>query len=184
MQAHSWPTTLWQAQQNPNVCLPTKHCSLLSHKGAALTPFATSAKNAFFTCTQHSHISLFMLFKHFKLEYILIFFDVNQCIAQDLTSAHLQCCVKDDQFGACWNGIVAAVTHEELGVHVWVRVLERPFRRETERETPAAGRSVYSCDGQQSCYTCMIIYTLSGKHHCSPTLPFQKLTCLLVSFRT
>ncbi len=29
--------------------LPTNLCNLLSHKGAALKPFATSAKKAFFT---------------------------------------------------------------------------------------------------------------------------------------
>lgn len=29
--------------------LPTKHCFLLSHKGAARTPLETRAKNAFFT---------------------------------------------------------------------------------------------------------------------------------------
>lgn len=39
--------TTFSGQKN---CLPTKHCSLLSHSGAALTPFATRAKKAFFTC--------------------------------------------------------------------------------------------------------------------------------------
>lgn len=37
---------------NPKKCqnyLPTKLCFLLSHSGAALTPFATKAKKAFFT---------------------------------------------------------------------------------------------------------------------------------------
>lgn len=37
---------------NPEKCqnyLPTKLCFLLSHSGAALTPFATKAKKAFFT---------------------------------------------------------------------------------------------------------------------------------------
>lgn len=33
--------------------LPTKLCFLLSHSGAALTPFATKAKKAFFTCKKH-----------------------------------------------------------------------------------------------------------------------------------
>lgn len=40
---------------NPEICpnyLPTKLCFLLSHSGAALTPFATKAKKAFFTCKQ------------------------------------------------------------------------------------------------------------------------------------
>lgn len=30
-------------------CLPTKHCFLLSQRGAALTPLDTKAKKAFFT---------------------------------------------------------------------------------------------------------------------------------------
>lgn len=32
------------------LCSPTKHCFLLSHSGAALTPLETRAKNAFLTC--------------------------------------------------------------------------------------------------------------------------------------
>lgn len=35
---------------NRKIVLPTKHCFLLSHRGAALTPLETSAKNAFLTC--------------------------------------------------------------------------------------------------------------------------------------
>lgn len=34
---------------NEPLVLPTNLCNLLSHKGAALKPFATSAKKAFFT---------------------------------------------------------------------------------------------------------------------------------------
>lgn len=36
--------------------LPTKLCFLLSHSGAALTPFATKAKKAFFTCKESEQI--------------------------------------------------------------------------------------------------------------------------------
>ncbi len=54
--------------------LPTNLCSLLSHKGAALRPFATNAKKAFFTCIDTidvftSSIQILNYCGHFLLYY-------------------------------------------------------------------------------------------------------------------
>lgn len=42
-------------------CLPTKHCFLLSQRGAALTPFDTRAKNAFLTCRNRFQYTIMKL---------------------------------------------------------------------------------------------------------------------------
>lgn len=44
--------------------------------------------------------------------------------------AHLQCGVKDDELGACRNGIIAGVSHHELGVDGDVRIGACRERRE------------------------------------------------------
>lgn len=42
-----------QLRSKRPLALPTNVCNLSSHKSAALRPFATSAKKAFFTCGSH-----------------------------------------------------------------------------------------------------------------------------------
>ena len=93
--------------------LPTNLCTLLSHRGAALKPFATSAKKAFFTCGGKS-----------------IHFSVSEwgCARKPWVwkqlQAHLELGVEYDQFTAGWNGAVAAVALHELHVDCGVSACE------------------------------------------------------------
>lgn len=82
--------------------LPTKLCFLLSHSGAALTPFATRAKKAFFTWTTTQASGLLKW----------------AWLRAPEAPPHLQRGVKHHQFGAGRDDVIALVTLHEAHVDV------------------------------------------------------------------
>lgn len=107
---------------------PTKLCFLLSHSGAARTPLVTSAKKAFFTCSRgHGEASREAVGTP------------RQPPAPNLLPtppAHLQGGVKDDQFGAGGDQVVAAVGLHEGGVGAAVGL---PWGRRREATASSEG---------------------------------------------
>lgn len=108
---------MWQLfKYSPS--LPTNVFNLLSHKSAALGPFATRAKKAFFTFESIYHTDWGFINRKQR--------QTTKKKRWDWMSSYLKLGIKNDQFTADWNGIVTAVAfheiHVDCGVSLWEHI--------------------------------------------------------------